>query len=250
MKKLFTTENLIVAAVIFVAIFFAKFPTLYNWLNTPKGYWYPKQTSWFDAWDTNFQVSYIRYGQRNGVMLENTYTTAPHKPVFVYQYYTGFGVVNRLLKLDPFILFHLASIITSTILLLVSYFICRLFLKDFLYRISAFIVISLGGGFAWIPYLSFSADNKIAGFTLVNALERGHDAFITFITLLTFIFMYLYMKAPNKKYIFWASLAGIIGMTFHPPMLGLYLGAAGILAFIHYKESKKFQLFSLPVIFQ
>lgn len=248
LKKLFTTENLIVAAVIFIAIFFAKFPTLYNWLNTPKGYWYPKNTSWFDAWDTNFQVSYMRYGQRNGVMLENTYTTIPHKPVFVYQYYTGLGVVNRLLKLDPFILFHLASIITSAILLVVCYKIVKLFFEDIVYRVSSFIFIALGGGFAWIPYLSFSADNKIAGFTLVNALERGHDAFITAITLLTFIFMYLYMRTPNKKYIIWAALTSIIGMAFHPPMLGLYLGIGAILAFIHYKESKKIQLFSLPVI--
>lgn len=247
-KRLFTAENLIVAAVIFVAIFFAKFPTLYNWLNTPKGYWYPKNTSWFDAWDTNFQVSYIRYGQRYGLALQNTYTTIPHKPVFIYQYYTGLGVANRLLKLDPFILFHLASIITSIFLILVSYFICRLFIKDTLYRISAFIIIVLGGGFAWVPYLSFSADNKIAGFTLVNALERGHDALITFITLLTFIFSYLYMRTPNKKYIIWAAATGIIGMTFHPPMFGLYLGTAFVLAFIHYKENKSIQLFVLPAV--
>lgn len=248
LKRFLTTENLIIAAVIFFAIFFAKFPTVYNWLNTPKGYWYPKNTSWFDAWDTNFQASYIRYGQRKGVMLENTYTTIPHKPVFIYQYYTGLGVANRLLKLDPFILFHLASIITSIILLLVCYFACRLFIKDALYRISAFIVIVLGGGFAWVPYLSFSADNKIAGFTLVNALERGHDAFITLITLLTFIFIYLYMEAPKRKYIIWAAATGIIGMTFHPPMLGLYLGVAIITAFIYYFQHKKIQIFGLPII--
>lgn len=180
--------------------------------------------------------------------LQNTYTTVPHKPVVVYQYYTGLGVANRLLKLDPFILFHVASIITSIFLIMVCYFVCRQFIKDTLYRISAFIIIVLGGGFAWVPYLSFSADNKIAGFTLVNALERGHDAFITSITILIFIFMYLYLKAPSRKYIFWASLAGITGMTFHPPMLGLYLGVGVIMAFIHYIENKKIQLFGLPVI--
>jgi len=247
-KKLISTESLIVAAVIFLAIFFAKFPTLYHWLNTPKGYWYPKNTSWFDAWDTNFQVSYIRYGQRKGVMLENTYTTTPHKPVFIYQYYTGLGVLNRLLKLDPFILFHLASIITSVVLLFVCYFASRLFIKDALYRLFAFIIIALGGGLAWVSGLSFSADNKIAGFTLVNALERGHDALITFLTLLTFILIYLYMKVPKRKYVIWASVAGIIGMTFHPPMLGLYLGVAVVMVFIHYKENKNLQLLALPAV--
>lgn len=248
MKRFLSVESLVVASTIFLAIFFAKFPTLYHWLNTPAGYWYPKQTSWFDAWDTNFQVSYIRYGQRDGLALQNTYTTTPHKPVFIYQYYTALGVFNRLLHFDPFILFHLASIITSTILLLVSYFICRLFFKDILYRISAFIVIALGGGFAWVPYLSFSADSKIAGFTLVNALERGHDAFSTFILLFTFISTYLYTKTSNARYIFWGAIAGVVGMTFHPPLVGLYIFLGIVTASLYYIQHKKIILFSYPAI--
>lgn len=248
-KRWLNAETYIVIAVIFAAIFFAKFPTLYHWLNTPKGYWYPKNTSWFDAWDTNMQVSYIRYGQRNGVMLENTYTTVPHQPVFIYQYYTFLGVLNRLLNLDPFILFHIAAIITGIFLLLACYWLAKLFFDDFLYRIAAFIIMTLGGGFGWISYFfNISADYKIAGFTMVNAFERGHDAFSTLFLLLSFIFIYLYIKNPRWKYIFWGLVTNFMFTIIHPPLIALTFTVGLVTVLLAYKKHKSLKLLSFPIL--
>src|SRR3989338_4070633 len=115
-------EAAIVALIIFLAIFLAKYPTLRNALNTPSGLFFTRQVVWFDAWDINAYVSYIRYGQRNGVFLKNTYTTDPHQGVFVFQKYTLLGVINRFLRLDPFLLFHIASIMAGIGLILMIYY--------------------------------------------------------------------------------------------------------------------------------
>ncbi|MBI3379763.1 hypothetical protein HY029_03355 [Candidatus Gottesmanbacteria bacterium] len=221
-KKWFSTENLIIAAVIFVAIFFTKFPTLYHWLNTPKGYWYPKNTSWFDAWDINVYVSYIRYGQKAGVFLENTYTTVPHPKEFIYQYYTFLGVFNRFLHLDPFVLFHLASIATSIVLILVTYYVIKIFIEDNTLRIAAFIISILGGGFGWISYLQ-GADIWNAGFTTVNAFERGHDALGTVFLLLSMVNIYLFTATRSTKYLLYGIFSSLGSIAINPTFIILYL---------------------------
>ncbi|MBI2617199.1 hypothetical protein HYW55_03645 [Candidatus Gottesmanbacteria bacterium] len=223
MKRLFTREAMFVAGVIFLAIFFAKFPTLYHWFNTPEGYWYPKQTSWFDAWDTNFQVSYMRYGQLYGMGLVNTYATIPHGPVYIYQYYTFLGVINRLFNLDPFILFHIASIVTGIVLIVACYMVAKELFSDQIIRLSAFVVMVLGGGFGFLSLLSFSADLKIAGFTLVNALERGHDALSTVCLLLTFVFLHKFFQTFSRSSLYWAGVFSCISILLHPPFAVVYL---------------------------
>lgn len=249
MKKIFTTENLIVAAVIFLAIFFAKFPTLYNWLNTPKSYWYPKQTSWYDAWDTNFQVSDIRWGQRKGILAQNTYTTIPHKGEFIYQFYTFLGVANRILHMDPFVLYHLATVTTGIIILLICYLIARLFFTDQMERISAFIIFALGGGFGFLPGMnSISADTGVAGFNLVNALERGSDAVSTILLLVSFIFIFRFINTYDKKYILWTVVSAFVSITFHPPFAALFIVVGSIAAYWEWVKSKKFYFTAFPII--
>lgn len=237
MKKLFTTENLIVATVIFFAVFFAKFPTLYHWLDTPKGYWYPKQTSWYDAWDINTYASYIRYGQRHGLLLENTYTTVLHPKVFIYQYYTSLGILNRFLRLDPFILFHLASVLISTALILVSYFVIKLFIEDYTLRLAAFILAVLGGGLGWIPFLQ-GADIWNAGLTTVNAFERGHDALSTVFLLLSLVNIYLFTAHRKTKYIFLGMLTSLGSVAIHPPFILLYFPVS-LMASLFHEDNKQ-----------
>lgn len=247
-KRIFSTEGLIVAAIIFVAIFFAKFPTLYHWLNTPQGLWYPKNTSWYDAWDTNSQVSYLRWGQSHGLALQNTYTTIPHTPVFVYQFYTGLGVLNRILNMDPFVLYHIASVSMGVLLLVVCYKVVKVFISDLVFQLSAFTIIALGGGLGFLPWFTFAADDKIAGFTLVNALERGHDALSTLLLLITFTSIFLYYKTHINKYIFIAALSGLFSMTVHPPLIIMYPVIAFFAFLMDFMKTKKRSLIILPIL--
>lgn len=247
LKRIFTKETFIVAIVIFTAIFLAKFPTLYHWLNTPTGYWYPKQSSWYDAWDSNFQVSYIRFGQNHGMMLENTYTTMPHQGVFIYQYYTLLGVLNRFLKLDPFILYHLASIVTSIVLIFVCYKLVRTFVQDKISRISAFIMIVLGGGVGWILPSFQSADKNLAGFTMVNAFERGHDGLSTIFLILTLLFQYKFLESNRKRFIFYSILCGFLSITLHPPLAALYVLSGLLFTIWEFQKKKSIKSLFIPV---
>lgn len=246
LKKLEKVEIFIIIGVTIAAIFFSKFPTLFNALDTPAGFWFPKQTSWYDAWDTNFQVSYMRFGQRHGVLLQNTYTTIPHKEVFVYHFYTMLGMINHVLLLDPFLLFHLASIVMTILLILVCYYVVHIFFRDQLYRIGAFITIVLGGGLGFLPFLP-SADTKVAGFTMINAFERGHDAFSTLLLLLTFSFIFLFVKTREKKFIVQSLLFSVLSITMHPPFAAMYVVTGILVSLYLLKKNGKFDFISYPI---
>lgn len=242
------SEFIFVASVILVAIFLAKFPTVYNWLNTPDGLVSSKNSSWFDAWDTNFQVSDIRWGMRNGIMAQNTYTTIAHNSAFIYQFYTLLGILNRPFQIDPFIVFHVGSVIGSLILLGVCYFMTGMFIKDSMLKYAAFIIIALGGGLGWLGKIFFTADLTVAGFTMVNALERGSEAISTALLLATFAFLLLWFKSEDKKYFIYVLISSTFSITLHPPFAALYIAVSSCIAFYNWYKNKKAHLFLFPVI--
>ena len=207
-----------VAFIIFSAIFITKFPTLYHALHTPPELFFTGQISWFDAWDINAYVSYIRFGQRHGVLLENTYTLEPHQGVFVFQTYTILGVINRFLNLDPFLLFHIASIITGLLLLLSVFYVVSLVFRSSADRLASFSVIALGGGLGWIKNLELSADYRLAGFTLINTLERSHDALSALFIVLFIGFLGQYINTGKKRFIILSLISSFLVYTIHPPL--------------------------------
>lgn len=248
MKRISRQEKSIIILVTLAAIFLAKFPTLYHWLNTPQGYFFPGQTSWFDAWDINFYVAVIRFGERAGMMMQNIYTTMPHQSVFVFQYYTILGIVNRLLHFHPFFLFHLSSIITSIGLIVVCYLLSRMFFQNKIFRIISFITMVLGGGLGWLPGIGVSADKNIAGFTFVNAFERGHDALSTLILFANFILMHKYYMDRKAKYLFLLVVLTGIHLFIHPPFVILYILAAFFIGIRSRIKSRRWDYFSYPAL--
>ncbi|MBI4990727.1 hypothetical protein HZB96_01380 [Candidatus Gottesmanbacteria bacterium] len=220
-------EKLVIAGVILVSIFLTKFPTFYHALNTPKNAWFVKQASWFDAWDVNAYVSYIRYGERNGMMLVNTYTTIPHSGVFVFQYYTFLGILNRFLHLNPFLLFHLASIITDIGLILVLYFLAGLFITKLRDRLIIFLLIVLGGGLGWLPWFrSLSAEVVTPDFNFIKPFNVGHDAFIILLSFLSLGLFYYYLMKKSSKHLILAVISGFGAAIFHP-YKSLWFGLVG-----------------------
>lgn len=244
-------EKLVIAGVIFVSIFLAKFPTLYHALNTPKDSWFVKQASWFDAWDVNMVVSYLRYGERHGIMLQNTYTSISHPPVFIFQYYTFLGLLNRFLKAEPFLLFHIASVITAILLILTSYYIVSQFVKPLLYRLIMFLLIVLGGGFGWLPWFkNISAELTIPDFTFLKPLNVGHDGFSTLSLLLSLAVFYVFIKKEGKhiKTLIIALFFGIISIIFHPYTLLLFIGIGAVMCLLRWHLKWRIALYPLGLI--
>jgi len=242
-------EPVLVALIIFSAIFLSKYPTLYHFQHQPENLFFSGQASWFDAWDINSYVSYIRYGQRNGVMLKNTYTTVPHQPVFVFQTYTLLGVLNRYIRLDPFLLFHLASVLTGILLMLSIYLILGAVFPEFYKRLASFIIIVLGGGLGWLN--NTAADYRIAGFTLVDPLERPHNALSTLL-LLSSVYLFAYFLEKGRlEYFIYSLFSAFILFTIHPPLalLSVLIYIAGLF-FLSQRVNrfKRFMLLSLLLL--
>lgn len=230
-------KNLIIIAFFF--IFLTKFPVLYHYFNPPNSYISVKQASWFDAWDVNAYVSYIRYGQNFGMMLENTYTTIPHSGVFVFQLYTLLGVVNRIFHLDPFLIIHLASIMISIFLVASVFFLVKQFIESKKDRLPVVLVILLGGGLGFIPqFLSKSAEMITPDFNFVKPFNVPHDGLSILLTIFSLGHFYRFSGTFQKKDIVLAVLAGFGSAIFHPYKL-LWLVLIGFITAILNKEQFK-----------
>jgi hypothetical protein len=233
--------------IVFIALVFSKLPTLYNYLHTPPGYWYVGHTSWFDAWDIQVYLSAILFGERHGVMLQNAYTTISHTGVFIYQYYTLLGVVNKIVHTSPIILFQLSSIISSIFLITAIFVVINYYFKSLILRYTALTTAVLGGGFGWIPGLHFAADLQSAGLTTVNAFERGHDAFSTACFILSFYFFIRFVKESKTKLLTLAILLGVLNFFIHPPFILVYAIAGILMAILGYFKYKHKIIFVYPL---
>ena len=229
-------EAITVVLIIFLAIFISKYPTLHNALNTPKELFFTKQVSWFDAWDINAYVSYIRYGQNHGVLLENSYTLDPHQGVFVFQTYTLLGVLNRYVHLDPFLMFHLASISVNILLVLAVYYVLKLVFREAFERLSALAIIVLGAGLGWIKNLYYAADFRLAGFTMVDPFERPHSGLTTLLVVIQVAFLGKYLSSQKLKYLIYSLLSAFLTYTIHPPV-ALFSIIVLVITFILFRKN-------------
>ena len=244
LNQLFLQKNLFIIAFIF--IFLAKFPTLFHYFNTPNGYVFVKQASWFDAWDVNAYVSYIRYGQNYGMMLQNTYTTIPHQGVFVFQLYTFLGIANRLFHLDPFLIFHLTSIIVNVFLVASVFFLIKQLIGNNKDKIPVLLVILLGGGLGFLPqFIGNSAEMVTPDFNFIKPFNIPHDALSILLTIFSLGLFYLFSQTSQKKDIILAVLAGFGSAVFHPYKLLWLILVGFVIAVINKNKFKS--LISYPV---
>lgn len=241
MKNIFkkiTSEKIIISIIIYITIFLAKFPTIYNAFNTPKNYWFIGHTSWFDSWDIQVYESYIRFGQSYGIFLQNTFTTIPHSGVLIFQFYTIIGIINRIFNLSIPLIFQISSVIADIILLLTIYVIIRSFFKERLFRISAFIIAAIGGGLGWVPGLFNGSDVTSAGFTTINAFERGHEAISTALLLLSVFLFIKYLKNRNMSILIIAVILALTQCAIHTPFILFYAIIGTAIAFIDFSKNK------------
>lgn len=246
MKKIL--EVILVAVITLVAIFLAKYPTYYHATHTPEGYWFSGHASWFDAWDENLYISYIRYGQREGVFLENNYTTIEHKGEFIYQYYTLLGVFNRLIHIEPTLLFNLSSIIASIFFAVSTYFVANLFFKIRWQRLIVFSMIMLGGGLGWTNAIPNSADVTSSAFSSINIFEKGHIALSISLFMLAITFFIEFVKTKNIKYLYASVPIAILNCIIHTPLILLYLASSAAIGTYEYLKEKDQRVFIYPVL--
>lgn len=238
-------EIFFVSLVIIISIFLAKFPTYYHVANKPDGYTSIGHASWFDGWDINIYIANMRYAQREGTMLlENVYTTLEHSPAFIYQFYTSLGIINSIFNIPPVLLFHSASIISSFILILSTFWLTSLFFKNRILRVFAFMTAVIGAGFGWIPGLTYKSGDLIyAGLTTTNAFERGHDALSTAAFITTLGFFIQFLKTNKKQNLIAAIISAMVNLIIHPTFIVLYIIIFPLFAISDLIRHKRFNTF-------
>lgn len=196
-------------------LFLNAFPNYYAYLKTPTNMSFSGQASWFDPWDINVYVAAINWGQGNGVLFQNTYTTITQAVVFYYPFYTILGTFFS--SVSPYLLFHLASIVVGVILLVIIWQLSKIFLNSNTQSLTALFLTSLGGGVGWLffPNLQFS-DLFMTGFTFTSHFQRPHEALGIIFYLLSLVLFYL---ATIKKSFFlnFTSLISLIALIFFYP---------------------------------
>lgn len=210
---------IIIVLVWIIAIFFSLYPHYYASKNTPDGYVFSGQASWFDPWDINVYVSAINWGQNHDFLMENVYDSTPNKPIFYYPLYSLTG--NLLKNINPFILFYCLSIITSLILVItIIFFLKKIYKRNSTVFISTLIVLFAGGlGFLTYPFHD-SLDSSMTSFSFHSAIQRPHEGMAVSAYIFLLMSHYYYLnhqdQKKQKKWLFSLFFFLLITCLFYP----------------------------------
>ncbi len=213
--------NLIIITILvwIITLFSSLYPHYYAYRNTPEGYTFSGQASWFDPWDINVYVSAINWGQNHGFLMENVYDSNTNKPIFYYPLYTLTG--NLIKNIDPFILFYGLSIITSFALVVtIIIFIEKIHTDNSTVFLTTLTMLFAGGlGFLTYPYHD-SLDSSMTSFSFHSAIQRPHEglAVSAYIFLLMSQYYYFFQNKKNgqKKWLFSLFLFLLVTLIFYP----------------------------------
>lgn len=233
---------------LFLVIFINIYPNYYALRNTPPGFRFSGQASWFDPWDINVYVSAIRSGSTSGLLLSNSYTTIPHQPVLLYTVYTLTGFLFP--RFNPFLLFHILATVSSFIFLIGLFFLIKIFIKETKFALVVLFLVSLGGGLGWIFFPNTeSADLFMTGFTFMSHFQRGHESLGILFYLSALILFYL--GAPKKNlFLNFLSLGSTFLMVFFYPYYLLSYGLiCGVYSLKKYYQQRENNYYFVYFIF-
>jgi len=208
---------------------------------------YSGQASWFDPWDINVYVAAINWGQQQNLLLANNYTTVPHQPILFYPVYTLSGFL--LPNLSPYLIFHLLALLFGSALMLTLWFFLKLFFTRYSDKLTALILISLGGGLGWLFFPSVqSPDLFVTGFTFTSQFQRAHEALGIIAYLSSLIFFYFAMQKKNLKINILSAGSLLFLIILYPYYLLSYFIICSIYALLSFLRSGKSQPFIFLLI--
>ena len=233
-------------------VFLNLFPHFYAFKNSPPGFIFSGQASWFDPWDINVYVATIRSGQEHGILLQNTFTTISHQSILVYPIYT---LIGQIFKASPvFSIFYFYSFLTTLLLIGSLYFFIKIFLKKTPNQLLALFLISLGGGIGWLFFpRPLGTDLNVTSFTFFSSWQRPHEALGIIFYFGGLIFLYLGLEKNNNKEILKAFLFSLPLVCLYPYYyLSLGLISFSFAVFIYLKKGqehfRKLFLFFVPLV--
>ena len=225
---------IILTIIILSAIFLNLYPNCYANQKTPPNHFFSNQASWFDPWDINVYIAAIKNGQQKNLLLNNLYTLENNPPSLFYPLYTLTGYLFP--STNQFLLFHLLTIPTTIILILLIYKVSTFFLNKTNSLISTFL-ITFAGGIGWLVFPNTpSADLVITSFTQTSLFQRPHEALGTTLYILSLISFYQFLDSKNKIYNYLSISSLFFLIFFYPYYIITYFF---ILLIPTYLKSKK-----------
>lgn len=119
--------------------------------------------------DMHSYLAKMRYGARDGWLMQLVYTSEPHQGGFVFAFYTALGKLATLGAADPgrvdartfTIAFHVARLACGLALLIAVYAFVAVFLDRVGQRRLAWGLAALGGGVGWLPLILHPAGSWV-----------------------------------------------------------------------------------------
>ncbi len=97
--------------------------------------------------DYNLYLSKIRQGTEGRLTALERFTSEPHAGSLIQEFYVVLGLLGKALRLNPNSSYQLGRIILSPLLLIMIYFLTKVFFEKFSWQILAFLIILSSGSF-------------------------------------------------------------------------------------------------------
>ncbi|MBI3954799.1 hypothetical protein HY338_00015, partial [Candidatus Gottesmanbacteria bacterium] len=252
-------KNIIFGLIIIVFLFISFYPTIFE-LSKSKSLGDPNREFILEHnfyWpDYNLYLSKIRQGTEGRLTALERFTSEPHQGSLIQEFYVVLGLFGKVLGLSPNSAYQLGRIILSPLLLIMIYFLTKVYFKKFSWQVLAFLIILSSGSF---PRLfmenngAFQVGRFMEWWSNIDAVQR-----ITFIPHILFgqvgSFFLLYkltMKQSNhltmKQMILFILLGNTVGLVFPPSLITLD-GILFLTLLIHIIRSKSKDQKSKPSV--
>ena len=176
--------------------------------------------------DGNSYLAKMYEGWRGELRFTLPYTAEKSSGGYLFLLYLSLGQIARIVGESRILLFHLARIIASLLMLASLHRFLTFTLEDHRVKLTAFSIAALGGGLGWIALLFglFTSDFWVAeGYPFLASFANPH--FPLGIALLLYLFTFAENKRPEILEVWWRNL-------FAPFLLGLVMPFGVILALL------------------
>ena len=126
-------------------------PYLYAWQSAPEGLVFGGLLT--SPLDGNSYLAKMRQGLQGAWRFYLPFTPEPHDGAFIFTYYLALGHLARLLGLSLPLVYHLARVVNSWLLLLIVYWFFARLECDLWTRRVAFLLAALSSGLGWLAAL-------------------------------------------------------------------------------------------------
>ncbi len=231
-SRMNSVKTIIFTSLIIFFLFISFYPTLFE-LSKSKSLGDPAREFILEHnfyWpDYNLYLSKIRQGTEGRLTALERYTSEPHVGSLIQEFYVVLGLLGKTMGLSPNSSYQLGRIILSPLLLIMIYFLTKVFFEKFSWQILAFLIILSSGSFPRLITENngvFQIGRFMEWWSNIDAVQR-----ITFIPHILFgqvgSFFLLYKLTNNKKQItknkliFYILLGNAVGLVFPPSLITL-----------------------------